>query len=268
MTDPKRKTFLKSKRERESFKKLNWYCTPGTPDPDWGDDGSPPYDVVVVEFAAKITAAWQEALANIIKTGRLLIQARDELGYGNFGSLFDSEEGSLPDLLPFSWRTANKLMRIARHPVLSDSTHESNLPARLETLHILSRISEYRLKELIRQKKVHSDLKREEAEHLVSKRPNRIAAAIEVLFDAMRKHHLVEHHLIEALVADLREVVDDERDDEDDNWGSRLDGLSTWIAELNEVWKQADEEAKLEEAKWQAQDEREKLNGEEQRPDA
>jgi hypothetical protein len=42
--------------------------------------------------------------------------------------------------LPFSWRTANKLMRIGSDERIADSTHASNLPAAWESLHEITKL--------------------------------------------------------------------------------------------------------------------------------
>jgi hypothetical protein len=38
------------------------------------------------EHVRRITAAWQKTVANIVETGRLLIEAKDDIGFGGFGS--------------------------------------------------------------------------------------------------------------------------------------------------------------------------------------
>jgi hypothetical protein len=81
------------------------------------------------EHALKITAAWQKAVTSIIETGRLLIEAKKRLPPGVFGSMFSvGRSVSTEPLVPFCKRTAERLMRIASHPVLCDATHVSRLP--------------------------------------------------------------------------------------------------------------------------------------------
>jgi hypothetical protein len=43
------------------------------------------------------------------------------------------------DALPFNGRTAERLIKIAKHPVPTDPTHESNLPTAWTTLYELSK---------------------------------------------------------------------------------------------------------------------------------
>jgi hypothetical protein len=52
---------------------------------------------------------------------------------GTFISMIRSD-----DALPFNERTAQRLMKIAEHPVLTNTTHESHLPTSWTTLYELS----------------------------------------------------------------------------------------------------------------------------------
>jgi len=75
-------------------------------------------------WASQISATWQKATETIIETGRLLIEAKAELDHGEFQKMN----------LPFGPRMAEMLMKVARHPVLSNPNHGSHLPASGRTL--------------------------------------------------------------------------------------------------------------------------------------
>jgi Protein of unknown function (DUF3102) len=83
------------------------------------------------EHVRRITAAWQKTVANIVETGRLLIEAKDDIGFGGFQEMIRAE-------LPFGARTAQRLMEIAEDRVLSNATHASLLPASWMTLYELA----------------------------------------------------------------------------------------------------------------------------------
>ncbi len=85
------------------------------------------------EHVRRITAAWQKTVANIVETGRLLIEAKDDIGHGGFQEMIRAE-------LPFSPRTAQRLMEIAEDRVLSNATHASHLPASWMTLYELAKL--------------------------------------------------------------------------------------------------------------------------------
>jgi hypothetical protein len=123
------------------------------------------------EHALKITASWQKAVASIIETGRLLVKAKEKLPPGVYGSMFGVKRDfvmQIEPLVPFSKRTAERLMRIASHPVLCDATHVSRLPASWGTLYVLSAIQPKRLKQLIEQGKVDTDMTRKDATRLIA----------------------------------------------------------------------------------------------------
>jgi Protein of unknown function (DUF3102) len=112
------------------------------------------------EWARRIKGAWAAGVAAFVETGRELIEAKRALGPGAFMHMIETE-------LPFSDRTAERLMAIARHPVLSDSTHASNLPPSWTTLYELSRLPAGKLRKLIEQERVYSDMERGDATSLV-----------------------------------------------------------------------------------------------------
>jgi hypothetical protein len=81
----------------------------------------------------RIRGAWQKCAESIIETGRLLNAAKDELEHGSFLEMVRSK-------LPFGPDTAERLMAIARHPVLSDSAHAPILPPSWMTLYELTKL--------------------------------------------------------------------------------------------------------------------------------
>jgi Protein of unknown function (DUF3102) len=78
-------------------------------------------------WAALITGTWQSSVANIIETGKQLNEAKARLTRDEFGELIQK-------FLPFKRRTAQRLMKLARNPVLSNASHVTLLPAHYATL--------------------------------------------------------------------------------------------------------------------------------------
>ena len=84
----------------------------------------------------RISATWRKSVEAIVETGRLLVEAKAAVSHGEWGDLIEQ--------LPFSHRTANYLMQIAAHPVLSNSQTSASLPATWTALAELARIPEER----------------------------------------------------------------------------------------------------------------------------
>jgi Protein of unknown function (DUF3102) len=84
-----------------------------------------------------IAAAWRRGVESIIQTGQRLIEAKEDpdLPHGEFTAMIESE-------LPFGPRTAERLMAIARNPVLSNPTHVSVLPPSWGTLYELTKLDD------------------------------------------------------------------------------------------------------------------------------
>ena len=108
------------------------------------------------EWAARINAAWQKMVSNIIETGQTLIDAKADLPHGAFTAMIEDD-------LAFGPRTAERLMAIASHPTLSNPTHASVLPASWMTLAQLARLDGARVETLIRDGQIYPKLERKDA---------------------------------------------------------------------------------------------------------
>lgn len=84
------------------------------------------------EAANHVTAAWQNAVASIVETGRRLIEAKRRVSHGGW---LDAVE-----LMPFGKTTASRLMQIAMHPDLANDAHVHHLPASWGTLATLAQL--------------------------------------------------------------------------------------------------------------------------------
>jgi hypothetical protein len=113
----------------------------------------------VAQWRNYISEPWQKAVESIIETGQRLIEAKEEVEYGEWGKIFENNK-------PFSLRTAEFLMGIAKNPVLTNPLHATLLPPSWFTLYQLSLIPAEDLQKLIDAGKVHSELTRAEAENL------------------------------------------------------------------------------------------------------
>jgi len=116
------------------------------------------------QWAEKIIARYQDSVAVILDVGRYLIQAKAQLVHGEFGLLVDND-------LPFSWRTANRFMLIAENPVLTNSSHGSNLPTSWRTLAELAKLPEEVLEEALDAGRITPELKRKEVATLLPPPP-------------------------------------------------------------------------------------------------
>lgn len=108
-----------------------------------------------LDWSERICASWRKSVEAIVETGRLLVQAKQELPHGGFETMVETK-------LPFGKRTARMLMQIANHPVLADRNHGADLPASWRTLAELSKLSEAELRPALAQHKIRPDLKRED----------------------------------------------------------------------------------------------------------
>jgi hypothetical protein len=110
----------------------------------------------------KIKAAWQKAVSSIVETGQLLIKAKEALEHGEWGKMFEGD-----DKLPFGQETARQLMKIANHPVLSNSQYTGNLPASWYSLFTLTPLPPRQMERYIADGTITAEITQEEAIALV-----------------------------------------------------------------------------------------------------
>lgn len=120
-------------------------------------------------WAKRILDSWRDAVAGIVRTGQLLAEAKAALPHGEFTAMVREQ-------LPFTPRTAQRLMRIGAHPVLADPTHGSLLPVSWRTLDELAKLPEPVLRRALADGRVRPDMRRDEAHAL---RPEPKAASRE-----------------------------------------------------------------------------------------
>ncbi len=82
-------------------------------------------------WVARINASWRASVEAMLDVAALLLKAKAALPHGEFSKM-------IADDLPFGDRTAQRLMAIAKDPVLSNPTHASHLPSSWMTLHELT----------------------------------------------------------------------------------------------------------------------------------
>jgi hypothetical protein len=112
------------------------------------------------EHVKRINVAWQKGVDSIIETGQRLIDAKNELEHGSFESMVQMK-------LPFAPRTAQALMAIAKHPVLSNPHHGALLPPSWRTLDELTRVPVPLLTAKIKDGTITSKLERKDVRTLL-----------------------------------------------------------------------------------------------------
>jgi hypothetical protein len=114
-------------------------------------------------WAPLVAADWRASVAAIVATGRRLLEAKAACGHGEYGRLFSDHRQPCEGHLPFSSRTGQRLVEIAEHPVLSDPSHGSDLPASWRTLAELARVEPERLERELQSGLVSPEMTRSQA---------------------------------------------------------------------------------------------------------
>jgi Protein of unknown function (DUF3102) len=136
------------------------------------------------EWAARISARWQDAAQDFIETGKELIAAKADLGHGAFLKMIEER-------LPFSARKAQMLMRIAENPVLSNTKHVSHLPPSWGTLYRLTELPDRELEQMLTDGRINADSERKDVDDIIkSSREeawSRLVEALETLIEFSEK---------------------------------------------------------------------------------
>jgi hypothetical protein len=126
----------------------------------------------VLFHASGIKTAWNKSVEAFIETGQLLLAAKKAMsGTGKWLQLFNPKIGDLP----FGEDTAERLMRIAKNKVLTNSANWRNLPPSIRTLDVLSKDTK-RLERWLLDGTVNADTELKQAQSLVS--PKKPAKAV------------------------------------------------------------------------------------------
>jgi hypothetical protein len=96
-------------------------------------------------WAPRITAEWRKSVEGILNVGRALSAAKEACEQGEFSRLFKGSDNPVPEPVPFTIHTADRLMRIATRPALADCAHAHSLPQSWATLHELTHLDDERI---------------------------------------------------------------------------------------------------------------------------
>jgi hypothetical protein len=113
-------------------------------------------------WAPRISAEWRKSVEAIIGVGRQLIAAKAACK-GEYMRLFKGHDNPVSEPLPFTANTAERIMAVARHPILSDSAHVQTLPQSWGTLYELTKVPEADLAEAIAAGKITPEITRSQA---------------------------------------------------------------------------------------------------------
>lgn len=106
-------------------------------------------DRAVATWAKRIRAHMGKSIEGVVETGNVLAECKVSLRHGQYLATLE--------LVGFGVRRAQKLTRIARNPVLSDASSFTHLPACVESLYLLSRLTESDLRDALAGGKVRPD---------------------------------------------------------------------------------------------------------------
>jgi hypothetical protein len=102
-------------------------------------------------WVAKILDAHRRSLGGIIDIGNTLIEAKDDLGHGEWLPMVDND-------LPYGRKVAEQYMRVARHPRTSNSSNWTILPPILSTLVEIIKLSDEEFEKRKKDGTIHQEM--------------------------------------------------------------------------------------------------------------
>jgi hypothetical protein len=127
-------------------------------------DADADLDARSAAMAAKISAAYRRSPESLVEAGRLLIESKEgpnKLPHGRWLQMVHEK-------LPFGPRTAQRLMRIARHRALN-ATDLSHLPSSLVALDALCSLPDAEFEQCMADEAINPDMTEEDAKRLKRK---------------------------------------------------------------------------------------------------
>jgi hypothetical protein len=117
-------------------------------------------------WARKINAEWRKSVEGVIRVGVTLIEAKKKCKHGEFLRMFRGNESVVCDPVPFGDKTAERLMLVASHEVLSNGAHAHHLPQSWGTLYELTKLDNEQIIAGIKAGEITPDMTRSEASAL------------------------------------------------------------------------------------------------------
>jgi hypothetical protein len=114
-------------------------------------------------WAGEINERLCRAVGAIVEAGRLLLEAKTRLKHGEWERLFHGNPQAVAKPIPISVNTAQRLMAIARHPILSNPAHSPRLPRSWTTLYELTKVDAATLRASLGDGRIHPGLDRRQA---------------------------------------------------------------------------------------------------------
>jgi len=108
------------------------------------------------DWCEEIGESWQQQLTSILRTGKLLHEAKAAVKHGDWVSM-------LRYGLPFKERTAQRLMKIARDSRLTNPAHGPFLPPSWRTLYELTRLTDDQFQLALTKGAIHPEMDRADA---------------------------------------------------------------------------------------------------------
>jgi len=119
-------------------------------------------------WAPRINAEWRKSVEGVLGAGRQLIAAKEACKHGDFLRLFKGHDNVVSEPVPFSENTAQRLMAVASHEVLSNAAHVQHLPQAWGTLYELTKLEDEQIVAGIKAGEITADMTRSDAHSLRS----------------------------------------------------------------------------------------------------
>jgi len=114
-------------------------------------------------WAPRISAEWRKSVEGIVRVGLALAVAKESCEHGEFLRLFKGHPEAVADPVPFGEDTAERLMKVASHPVLADSAHGRSLPQSWRTLYELTKLEDEQILAGIKAGEIGPEMTRSQA---------------------------------------------------------------------------------------------------------
>jgi hypothetical protein len=204
-----------------------------------------------VEFAERLRRLQARTVESLLEMGRTLIAAKEGLPHGDFGKLVNDDLG-------WNLSGAERLMAVARNPILSNSATSPSLPPSSEALYELSQLHPVALAWAIRHGAVTPEITVRYARSLVRRLWQNLDVAYSITGDELRE--LLKDHVREDIAdsmtddelrAALKAYVEEQREERRGGGRGGSDPTPLKTLKVNfATWKDFNEFAALVGQQW------------------
>ena len=123
-------------------------------------------DAQLQQWADNVTRRYRTVVANVVAIGHELTGIKAQCPHGSFERMFAGHPQAVATPIPFSIRTGEMFMAVAKHPILSKAHPGAFLPTSWRVLYELTRLPPAVLTQALKEGQIYPEMQRQDVQRL------------------------------------------------------------------------------------------------------